>query len=104
MIDINKLNDTFGIKDEVSFTQSENNLIFLTVSNKYANAQISLYGTQMMSFKPRNSEEILWMSPKSSFQVGKAIRGGIPVCFPWFGDRSGKTTTWFWTPDVLGYN
>jgi len=88
MIRINELNDTFGIEGELSFEQPENNLIFLNVSNKYANAQISLYGAHIMSFRPRNSEEILWMSPKSNFRVGEAIRGGIPVCFPWFGPHN----------------
>lgn len=85
MIDIEKLNDKFSIKGEVRFIQPENNLIFLTVSNKYANAEICLYGAHITSFRPHNSREILWMSPKTSFEIGKPIRGGIPVCFPWFG-------------------
>jgi glucose-6-phosphate 1-epimerase len=88
MIDINELNDTFGIKGELSFEQPDNNLIFLIVSNKFANAKICLYGAHIMSFRPRNSVEILWMSPKSNFQVGEPIRGGIPVCFPWFGPHT----------------
>jgi glucose-6-phosphate 1-epimerase len=37
------------------------------------------------SYKPHNSQEVLWMSPQSNFEPGKPIRGGIPVCFPWFG-------------------
>ncbi len=85
MIDIEKLNDTFSIEDKLKFVKKENNLIYLAVSNKFANAEICLYGAHIMSFRPNNSEEILWMSPKSSFQIGQPIRGGIPVCFPWFG-------------------
>lgn len=85
MLDIDKLNDKFCIEGEVCFTKPENNLIFLTITNKYADANICLYGAHITSFRPHNSKEILWMSPESSFEVGKPIRGGIPVCFPWFG-------------------
>ena len=85
MIDIDELDDRFSIEGEVGFAELENDLIFLTVSNKYADADICLYGAHVTSFRPHNSMEILWMSPDSNFEVGKAIRGGIPVCFPWFG-------------------
>ena len=85
MLDIDDLNDKYCIKGELRFTKSDNNLIYLTVSNKYADALICLYGAHIISFRPHKSKEILWLSPKSSFEAGKAIRGGIPVCFPWFG-------------------
>jgi glucose-6-phosphate 1-epimerase len=85
MIDIEKLNNTFGAEGNVKFSKKENDLIYLIVSNKYADAEICIYGAHIMSFRPHNSVEVLWMSSNSSFQVGKPIRGGIPVCFPWFG-------------------
>jgi glucose-6-phosphate 1-epimerase len=85
MLDIDELDDKFSIECEVGFGELEEDLIFITVSNKYADADICLYGAHVTSFKPRNSMEILWMSPDSNFEVRKAIRGGIPVCFPWFG-------------------
>lgn len=91
MIDIDELEDKFSIEGEVGFGELENDLIFLTVSNKYADVDICLYGAHVTSFRPHNSMEILWMSPDSNFEVGKAIRGGIPVCFPWFGPH--KTDT-----------
>jgi glucose-6-phosphate 1-epimerase len=85
MIDITKLEDKFGVKGEIGFSKPENNLLFLTVKNKFAEADICVYGAQITSFRPHNSKDILWMSSESSFEVGKPIRGGIPVCFPWFG-------------------
>ena len=85
MIKIDKLNENFGIEGEIKFTKQPNDLISLIVSNKFANAEICLYGAHVTSFRPHNSREVLWMSPKSVFKVGKAIRGGIPVCFHWFG-------------------
>jgi len=85
MIDIDELDDKFSIEGEVGFAELENDLVFITVSNKYADADICLYGAHITSFRPHNSMDLLWMSPDSSFEFGKPIRGGIPVCFPWFG-------------------
>lgn len=85
MIDIDELDDKFSIEGEVGFAELEEDLVFMTVSNKYADADISLYGAHITSFRPHKSMDLLWMSSESSFEVGKPIRGGIPVCFPWFG-------------------
>jgi len=85
MIDIDELDEKFSIEGELGFAELEEDLVFITVSNKFADADICLYGAHVTSFKPRNSMEILWMSPDSSFEEGTPIRGGIPVCFPWFG-------------------
>ena len=85
MIDIDLLDEKFSIEGEVGFAELENDLVFITVSNKYADADICLYGAHVTSFRPRNSLEMLWLSPESDFEVGQPIRGGIPVCFPWFG-------------------
>lgn len=85
MIDIEELEDKFSIEGEVGFAELENDLIFITISNKYADADICLYGAHITNFKPHKTMEILWMSPVSNFQEGSPIRGGIPVCFPWFG-------------------
>ncbi|MEI6140715.1 MAG: D-hexose-6-phosphate mutarotase [Mariniphaga sp.] len=85
MSDIKKLSDRFGIEGELIFTKSENGFIYVDVANKFATSTICLYGAHVTSFKPKNSQDILWVSPESSFEIGKPIRGGIPVCFPWFG-------------------
>jgi len=47
-----------------------------------------LYGAHITRFTPRDRGELLFLSPRSSFEAGKAIRGGIPIVFPWFGNRS----------------
>jgi glucose-6-phosphate 1-epimerase len=85
MIDIDELDDKFSIEGELGFAELDGDLVYITVSNKYADADICLYGAHITSFRPRNSMDLLWMSPDSFFEVGKPIRGGIPVCFPWFG-------------------
>ena len=85
MTDIKNLNDQFGIEGELIITKAENGFIFLDIKNNFATASICLYGAHVTSYQPNNSQDILWMSQKSSFEIGKPIRGGIPVCFPWFG-------------------
>jgi glucose-6-phosphate 1-epimerase len=84
MNDIDELEDKFSIEGELGFYEQDE-LIFMTVSNKFADAEICLYGAHITNFKPHKTMEILWMSPESNFQEGIPIRGGIPICFPWFG-------------------
>ncbi|WP_423130571.1 D-hexose-6-phosphate mutarotase [Gaoshiqia sp. Z1-71] len=91
MTDFETLEEKFSIEGEVGFAELENDLVYLTVSNKYAEADICLYGAHVTRFRPHKTMDILWMSPDSFFEVGKPIRGGIPVCFPWFGPH--KTDT-----------
>jgi glucose-6-phosphate 1-epimerase len=85
IFDIDELNDKFSIEGEVGFAELEENMAFITVSNKYADADICLYGAHITNFKPQKTMPVLWMSPETNFKEGKPIRGGIPVCFPWFG-------------------
>ncbi|WP_163709712.1 D-hexose-6-phosphate mutarotase [Mangrovibacterium lignilyticum] len=85
MIDSDELDDKFGIEGEVGFMEMDGELVFINVSNKYADADICLYGAHVTSFRPVRTMEMLWMSSESNYEEGKAIRGGIPVCFPWFG-------------------
>jgi glucose-6-phosphate 1-epimerase len=52
-----------------------------------ASARLSLHGGHLLSWKPAGAPEQLYLSPRSEFVPGKAIRGGVPVCFPQFADR-----------------
>lgn len=85
MIDIEELDEKFSIEGEIGFAELVEGFPFITVVNKFAEADISLYGGQVVNFRPNNTMELLWISPNSNFEEGRAIRGGIPVCFPWFG-------------------
>ena len=92
MIDIDELNDKFCIEEEVAFSEIEEGMPCINISNKYAEADICLYGAQITSYKPYRTMDILWMSPDSFFEKGKAIRGGIPICFPWFGPHKSDSS------------
>jgi glucose-6-phosphate 1-epimerase len=52
-----------------------------------ASAQLSLHGGHVLSWRPAGASEQLYLSPRSEFTPGKAIRGGVPVCFPQFSER-----------------
>ncbi len=55
------------------------------ISNGLCDAVVTLHGGHVCEFAPKGSKPLLWLSSKSHFEEGKPIRGGIPVCWPWFG-------------------
>lgn len=57
----------------------------LDLSNTFGTARIYLHGAHVTSWSPIGQRDVLWMSAYSHFAAGKPIRGGIPLCFPWFG-------------------
>lgn len=59
----------------------------LKVVNDAASAEICLHGGQVLDYRHRNDTEgLLFLSQRAFFEAGRAIKGGIPVCWPWFGD------------------
>jgi glucose-6-phosphate 1-epimerase len=58
----------------------------LRVHNEHAAALIALQGAQLLEFTPRNTQPVIWLSEQAEFRRGQSVRGGIPVCWPWFGD------------------
>lgn len=57
----------------------------LQVRTALCEADISLYGAHVLRWAPRGQQPVIFMSPKALFKQGKALRGGIPLCWPWFG-------------------
>ena len=60
-------------------------LPLLVVDRPDCQAVIALQGAQILEFSPAGSPPLLWLSPGARFEPGQAIRGGIPLCAPWFG-------------------
>ncbi len=66
-------------------------ITFLNIDNPFATAQISLYGGHILSYIPKSDNiERLWLSPHAHMDGDKPIRGGIPICWPWFSDNHGR--------------
>ncbi len=57
----------------------------LTVDNGYAKAEISLFGAHVLSYQRHDEPASIWLSDKAVLDGSKPIRGGIPLCWPWFG-------------------
>ncbi len=89
---VEALNQQYAIKDVAHFLQEKDGLIFLSINNSFASARITLYGAQIISYKPFGTQDVLWVSDNATFKEGKAIRGGIPICFPWFGPHNTDNT------------
>lgn len=60
-------------------------LPMLQVRNTLASARLSLQGAQVLGFQPAGGPEVLFVSPHAVFAAGQPIRGGVPLCWPWFG-------------------
>ena len=63
----------------------------LTVRNQAATAVVYTQGAHVTSFVPQGGRDLLWVSDDEDYQAGKAIRGGVPVCWPWFGAHPTQT-------------
>ena len=61
----------------------------LVLSASDGEAVVTLQGGHVTHFQPRSEKPVLWMSAESRFEAGKPIRGGVPICFPWFGPKAG---------------
>ncbi|NLS14527.1 D-hexose-6-phosphate mutarotase [Vibrio sp. SM6] len=55
------------------------------IQHELANAAISLFGGHILSYQPKGESDLIWMSEQAVFDNKTAIRGGIPICWPWFG-------------------
>ncbi len=70
---------------QVQQVKLSSDLSALIIEHKNTQAKVSLYGGQVLSWQPVDEKEVFWLSKNSAFEQGKAIRGGIPLCWPWFG-------------------
>jgi glucose-6-phosphate 1-epimerase len=85
---IEQLNASFGLGETATFTAGEGGLPRLQVKTPAASGELYLHGAQVTSWKPAGHDEVLFLSRQSRWEAGKAIRGGIPVCFPWFRNKA----------------
>lgn len=57
----------------------------INIAHQVCQASVSLYGGHVLSWQPQGQQPVFWLSDTASFAKGNAIRGGIPLCWPWFG-------------------
>lgn len=85
-MDVEALNLQFGKPSQIEFFYlADSHLPAVLIETNHARCIISLYGAQVLCFQPLGStESIIWENQNAVFKEGKAIRGGIPICWPWF--------------------
>jgi glucose-6-phosphate 1-epimerase len=85
---VSELDRRFGIPGVARVSEGNGGVPRVQITGSSVEGEIYLHGAQVTSWKPSENEEVLFLSSKSRWQEGQAIRGGIPICFPWF---RGKT-------------
>ncbi len=79
------LDRTFGRPPHVRFVDSPLGGIVAEIETAGSRATIALRGAQVLDWVPTGSGRVLWLAPGARLDTGKPVRGGIPVCWPWFG-------------------
>ncbi len=78
----------------VHFSMHEN-IMMIQVDNAFASAVITTHGGSVLSYTPKQSgagQDLLWVSPTAVYNGQKPVRGGVPVCWPWFGANPQNST------------
>lgn len=83
------LNSGFGLPDVLHFSDSGAGLPVAEIHTPLANARVALQGAQVLTWQPAGAKPVVWVSKAAVFEPGKGVRGGVPVCWPWFGAREG---------------
>jgi D-hexose-6-phosphate mutarotase len=80
------LNARFGLGPELVFRNGPQGLVFADIHNAQADAALCLQGAHLITWTPRTqSVPVIWVSDAVQYAPRKSIRGGVPVCWPWFG-------------------
>lgn len=90
-MDITQLNKQFGIDGVVSFIPGQGGLTKMVVKTPAAEGEIYLHGAHVAGYRPAGGRGAIWMSKQSWFEPSKPIRGGVPICWPWFGAHPSRS-------------
>ena len=101
---LTELDRRFALPGIAQVCEGNNGLARVVITSASAQGEMYLHGAHVTSWKPAGHDEVLFVSTKSRWGEGQAIRGGIPICFPWFRGKTDdphapahgvvRTTTW----------
>jgi len=86
--DIAALNADYARDNRLQFSKGEAGLTKVDITFNEATLELYLQGAHITRYQPAAGVDLLWMSNSAVYQPGKALRGGIPLCWPWFGANS----------------
>ena len=91
--DLNDLNNRFAIPFKLRFKTVGEGLVVADITNAHASASMCLQGGQLLSWQPNSTAEpVIWLSSAATFAPKASIRGGIPVCWPWFSAHGSEAS------------
>jgi D-hexose-6-phosphate mutarotase len=86
MSKIKELQNRFGDDDHIAFEQTERDVVLIHINHPQVTAIISLQGGQVLEWRPTSqAQPVLWSADPTSWLPSRAIRAGVPICWPWFG-------------------
>lgn len=87
MSDAKKLHAQFARDGALRFEAGPGGLTRATIDHAGTHGEIYLHGAHVTAWNPPGERPVIWMSGRSYFEPDKPIRGGVPICFPWFGPK-----------------
>jgi glucose-6-phosphate 1-epimerase len=85
---ITELDRRFGIPGIAQVVVGNGGLAKVTIATRNTLAEMHLHGAHVTSWQPLGAEEVLFVSSQSRWEDGRPIRGGVPLCFPWFAGKA----------------
>jgi len=92
MGNLDQLNKQFGIAGQLQFVSGPGDMPVAEIENKLGKASVALQGAHVLGFQAAGQEPIIWMSGEATYAPGKSLRGGVPICWPWFGPHGSDST------------
>ncbi len=83
-----ELNRRFAVASKLAFEALPGGFLVARVDTDFGSATIALQGAHVLTYQPRNHGPLIWLSKFAKFVPGKSVRGGVPICWPWFGPHS----------------
>ena len=83
-----ELDRQLGIPGVARVSEGNSGLARVEITGAFGEGEMYLHGAHVTSWRPAGNEQVLFVSTKSHWEEGQAIRGGIPICFPWFRAKS----------------
>lgn len=88
MSQLESLRHRFAAADYLTFSEIAPDFIAIEVKTAFSAATIALQGAHVMTWQPAGQKPVIWLSKAAKFAPGKSIRGGVPLCWPWFGPHA----------------
>ena len=85
---LDDLNKEFAIAGQLKFVSGPGGMPVVEIDNKLGSASIAVQGAHVLGFEAKGQEPIIWMSDEATYAPGKSLRGGVPICWPWFGPHA----------------